>query len=112
MPKRVLAVLFFIMVVPVPAAASNWLECEGRASVTSAVRAEDGVWQLSATASEAIITDGFGEIGTDCTEAKGDVTIASDQEIAAGEAVRFKYSYYGGLGPQGPVISRTWTRIE
>jgi hypothetical protein len=112
MPKYMLAVLFFIMAVPVPAAASNWLECEGRASVISSMRGDEGAWQLSAEVTEAVITDGFGEAGGECIEAKGAVMIASDKEIAAGEVVRFKYSYYGGLGPQGPVTSRTWTRSE
>jgi len=101
---------FFLIATPVQA--SNWLHCAGSATVTATAQDENGVWQLSAEAAGATVTDGFGTAGADCAEANGAVTITSDQEIPAGQVVRFKYEYYGGLGPQGPVTSRTWARVE
>lgn len=112
MQKYTLTIVFLLIIGAVPAQASNWLGCEGRATVTASVRGEDGLWQLSAKATEATITDGFGVIGTDCAEAKGDVTISSKEEITVGETIGFKYSYYGGLGAHGPVTSRMWERTE
>lgn len=101
-----------VVLVSTPVQASSWLECEGSATVTAAAQDGSGVWQLSAEAAEARVTDGFGTAGADCTEAKGVVTFTSNKEIAAGQTVRFKYRFYGGLGPQGPVTSRTWTLLD
>jgi hypothetical protein len=110
--KYILPALFFLMTAAAPAKASNWLECEGRATVTAAAQGGDGLWQLSANSTEATITNGFGAIGRNCAEAKGNVTISSKEEIAIGETIDFKYSYYGGMGAYGPITSRKWEHAE
>ena len=73
---------------------------------------ENGVWQLAARAEKAVMTDGFGRAGDDCAEAAGDIVIAADTAVAAGETVSFKYTYYGGMGPHGPVSARTWALVK
>ena len=95
-----------------PADASSWRECSGTAVVESATQDENGVWQLAARVEKAVMTDGFGRAGDDCAEAAGDIVIAADTAVAAGETVSFKYTYYGGMGPHGPVSARTWALVK
>ncbi len=112
MPAALFILCLIFIFTSAPASASNWLKCRGTATVVSAAPDENGGWVLKARTDKAAVTAGFGAAGDDCPEAYGDVDIQSKTEYAAETVVTFDYSYYGGMGANGPVTSRSWTVAE
>lgn len=112
MPAAAFILCMIFIFTSVPASASNWLKCRGTATVVSSAPDENGGWVLKARTDKAAITAGFGAAGDDCPDAYGDVDIQSKAEYPAGAVVSFDYSYYGGMGANGPVASRNWTVAE
>lgn len=98
---------------PVPVQASSWFVCEGQATVESSAEGQDGQWVLQVTSAQAMLLDGMvGRKGDPCPAELDRFSMTAGRDIPAGETVRFQYSLYTGMGPQGAVLNRSWTLVE
>lgn len=102
-----LPVFLIILLMPLSAQASYWKDCDVTAIVTETGTA--GTYQIMVK--EAVVTDGHATEGEPCFQTVPEKPFVAPIEgvVPTGEKIRLKYSYYDDAGPDGVIVSETWT---
>ena len=110
------ACAFIAMVLPQPAAASSFMECEAKGVVQKLLPkdAETDAVMAEVKVNGATVVGGFAGVGMPCLEAikTVEVDITKKPELKAGDTVELRYMTYSGMGSEGPVSSKTWKLPE
>jgi hypothetical protein len=110
------ACAFIAMVLPQPAAASSFMECEAKGVVQKLLPkdAETDAVMAEVKVNGATVVGGFAGGGMPCPEAikTVEVDITKKPELKAGDTVELRYMTYSGMGSEGPVSSKTWKLPE
>lgn len=97
---------FLVMLIPIHAHASFWLEC----AVYANVKLDPETEIYSAKILDGEVTDGHAKPGQPCVDnVKGKtIEIKIDGNPPEGKNIRLKYNFYNGIGDDGVVNEESW----